>query len=199
MWQFLQSVNRRRGLQLRTFADLHKYSLTQRSAFWSDVFEAANLIHGGSYSSVVEESLPIDAIPCWFPGVTLNFAENMLYSRGTSGSGTDLGQRGIVGKGNAKIAVTEVREGGSAVREVSYGELRARAGRLASAMKAAGVGKGDRVVIVGSNSVESLLVWLATTWVGAIFSSSSTDMGVQGILQRAVQVNPKVRHLPVES
>ncbi|KAK3373792.1 hypothetical protein B0T24DRAFT_624593 [Lasiosphaeria ovina] len=59
-------------------------------------------------------------------------------------------------------------------------------------MRARGVAKGDRVVVVASNSVETLLVWLATAWLGAIFSSSSTDMGVKGILQRAVQVNPKL-------
>lgn len=55
-----------------------------------------------------------------------------------------------------------------------------------------GVRKGDRVVIVAANSFDTFVVWLATNWLGAIFSSSSTDMGVKGILQRTVQVNPKV-------
>lgn len=55
-----------------------------------------------------------------------------------------------------------------------------------------GVRQGDRVVIVAANSIETFLVWLATNWLGAVFSSSSTDMGVKGILQRSVQVNPKV-------
>lgn len=99
---------------------------------------------------------------------------------------------GTVGKEDAKIAITEVREGGSAVRHVSWGHLRLRAGRAAAAMEARGVRRGDRVVVVGANSVETAVVWLAATWVGAVFSSSSTDMGVKGILQRTVQVNPKV-------
>ncbi|KAK3684812.1 hypothetical protein B0T22DRAFT_199048 [Podospora appendiculata] len=216
MWQFMQDVNSKHGLQLqvsfisfhdilffiifyspfvtnipylKTFQDLHAYSLAQRSQFWSDVFVAANLIHGGSYTTVYDESRTIDTIPRWFEGVELNFAENVLFSRG-AGSDSDPGQRTMAGKEDAKVAVTEVREGGSAVRDVTYGELRVRAGQLANAMAAHGVGKGDRVVVVGSNSVETLLVWLATCWVGAIFSSSSTDMGVKGILQRAVQVNP---------
>ncbi|KAK0652032.1 hypothetical protein B0T16DRAFT_346126 [Cercophora newfieldiana] len=186
MHHFLQSLNAQHNLTLRTFSDLHSYSLTHRIPFWSAVFNAANFIHSGSYTSVVDEALPIDAIPQWFPGVTLNFAENMLFSRSPGGA------RGTVGKEDGKIALTEVREGGSSEREVTYGQLRAAAGRVAAAMKARGVGKGDRVVIVGANSVETLLVWLATAWVGAIFSSSSTDMGVQGILQRAVQVEPKL-------
>ena len=111
----------------------------------------------------------------------------MLFSRDRA-----TGQRTTVHKEDSKVAITEVREGGSEVKDVTYGELRARAGRLAAAMKAQGIVAGDRVVVVGANSVETLLVWLASTWLGAIFSSSSTDMGVKGILQRAVQVNPKL-------
>ncbi|KAK5663132.1 hypothetical protein OQA88_6549 [Cercophora sp. LCS_1] len=187
MWKFLQSINKKHGLQLDTFNDLHNFSLTRRSDFWAHVFDTSGFIHGGRYTAVVDESLPISAIPKWFPGASLNFAENMLFTRNGA-----VDQRGTVGKEDAKTAVTEVREGASSTREVSYGELRARAGKLAAAMKARGIEKGDRVVIVGANSVETLLVWLATSWVGAIFSSSSTDMGVQGILQRAVQVNPKL-------
>ena len=109
--------------------------------------------------------------------------------------GASSSRRTTVDKEDDKIAITEVREGGSAVREATYADLRERARRLASAMKARGVAKGDRIFAVGSNSVETLSVWLAAAWLGAIFSSSSTDMGVKGILQRAVQVNPKVRLL----
>jgi acetoacetyl-CoA synthetase len=99
-------------------------------------------------------------------------------------------------KKDGKVAITEVREGGSEVRSVTYGELREVVGTLAKAMRARGVEKGDRVVVVGANSVETAAVMLAAGWVGAIFSSSSTDMGVKGILQRTVQVNPKVREVP---
>ena len=119
----------------------------------------------------------------------LNFAENVLYSRGPKDA---QDHRGTRHKEDGKIAVTEIREGASETREVSWGTLRRQAAKLASAMQERGVSKGDRVVIVGANSVETLLVWLATNWLGAVFSSSSTDMGIKGILQRAVQVNPKV-------
>ena len=170
----------------KTFSDLYSYSITSRSAFWDQVLGSANFISSGSCARVVDESLPIDAVPRWFEGVHLNFAENMLYSS------AGKKQAGKQGKEDGKVAVVEVREGASDTREVTYGELRERAGRLARAMKEKGVEKGDRIVIVGANSVETLLVLLASAWVGAVFSSSSTDMGVKGILQRAVQVNPKV-------
>ncbi|KAM7221119.1 putative acetoacetyl-coenzyme A synthetase [Rhypophila decipiens] len=188
MWRFMEGVNAKRGLDLKTFWDLHNYSLNQRSSFWADVFETAAFIHEGTYTQVVDESLTVNQVPKWFDGVKLNFAENMFFSRSPSDVST---HRTTTHKEDDKVAVTEVREGGSEVRNVTYGELRRRAGRLAAAMKAAGLQKGDRVVLVGANSVETLLVLIATTWLGGIFSSSSTDMGVKGILQRAVQVNPK--------
>jgi acetoacetyl-CoA synthetase len=150
----------------------------------------------------VDESLPIDRVPRWFEGVQLNFAENVLYTRSVPASRAGLvtttttttSRRGTQNKDDARIAVTEIREGGSATQHVNWADLRSRVGRLAAALRRAGVREGDRVVVVGANSVHTLLVFLATCWLGAIFSSSSTDMGVQGILQRTVQVNPKVSH-----
>lgn len=139
---------------------------------------------------MVDESATIDQVPRWFEGVTLSFAENALYSRS---AGDPQDARSTLHKEDARVAITEVREGGSEVRECSWGELRRRAAELAAAMyHSRGVRKGDRVVAVAANSVETFLVWLATNWLGAIFSSSSTDMGTKGILQRSVQVNPKV-------
>ncbi|KAK0739544.1 hypothetical protein B0T21DRAFT_436504 [Apiosordaria backusii] len=184
MYRFMQSLNRQHSLSLKSFNDLHAFSLSQRSLFWSSVFNSAGFLHSGSYTTVVDESATIDQVPVWFEGVSMNFAENMLFSSGPNGA------QSTKHKEDDKVAVVEVREGGSETREVTYGELRKEAGKLAAAMVKRGVKKGDRVVIVGANSIETLLVYLATAWVGAIFSSSSTDMGVKGILQRAEQVDP---------
>lgn len=65
---------------------------------------------------------------------------------------------------------------------------------LAGALRERGVKVGDRVVVVGAHSLTTFMVMLATFWLGAVFSSSSTDMGVGGLLQRTVQINPKVRY-----
>lgn len=112
-----------------------------------------------------------------------------MYSRVP---GAPSSERGTIGKEDGKVAVTEIREGYTEVRDVTWGQLRREVGVLASAMKAHGVEKGDRVVVVASNSVDTLKVFLAVTTLGGLFSSSSTDMGVQGVLQRALQVTPKV-------
>lgn len=119
----------------------------------------------------------------------MNFAENLLYKRVP---GAPTSQRGTVGKEDNKVALTEVREGATEIRHITWGQLRTEVAQLASAMKAHGVKKGDRVVVVASNSVDTLKVFLAVTTLGGMFSSSSTDMGVQGVLQRALQVTPKV-------
>lgn len=168
--------------------------MDRHTTFFDEVFKRSNLIYEGSYTRVVDETKLIDSIPRWFEGVRLNWAENLLWSRSSKHKST---YRGTEGKEDDKIALTEVREGVTEVRHVTWETLRRLAADYADALYTAGVRRGDRVVIVAGNSVETLVIFLATTWLGAIFSSSSTDMGVQGILQRTVQINPKVRgHLP---
>jgi acetoacetyl-CoA synthetase len=189
MYKFLQATNTKHSISppLKTFSDLHAYSLAPgtKSQFWSDVFTSADYHYSGTIRQVVDESKPISAVPKWFEGVELNFAENMLFP-------APNGSKARGSKRDGDVAVTSIREGGEEVRDVTWGELRRRSGRLAAAMKHAGVVKGDRVVVVGANSVETVCIMIAATWLGAIFSSSSTDMGVKGILQRTVQVTPKL-------
>lgn len=97
--------------------------------------------------------------PRFFPDARLNFAENMFA-------------HGPVDK----TALIAAREGGTQVEQVTYGELRNRVGQLASAMRNAGIQKGDRVAAIISNSIASFVILLATTSIGAIFSSSATGI-----------------------
>lgn len=161
---------------------MYHFSIRNRASFWDFCWKYFNLIHEGEYTAVVDETKRIDTVPHWFQGIRLNFAENILFSQ--SGSG-------VSGKEDDKIAVVEVREDAhdQAVR-LSWRELRTRTGRLEQAMKAHGVVRGDRVAVCSSNSIDTLLVFLATTAIGAVFSSSSTDMGVNGILDRLLQIKP---------
>lgn len=129
----------------------------------------------------------MDAIPHWFEGVQLNFAENILFTPDPS----HPSQRTTAGKEDDKVACTEVREGCTEIRDVTWGQLRQKVGKLAQAMKAHGVCKGDRVAAVASNSVDTLVVMLAVTVLGGLFSSSSTDMGTKGILDRLLQISPR--------
>lgn len=175
---------------MQTFWDLYQYSITKRSEFWDQAFQFLGIIYSGSYTKVVDETARIDSIPRWFDGVYMNAAENLLYSRVP---GAPTSQRGTDGKEDNKVALTEVREGATEIRDVTWGQLRTEVARLANAMKQHGVRKGDRIAVVASNSVDTLKVFLAILSLGGLFSSSSTDMGVQGVLQRTLQITPKVR------
>ncbi|KAF4502068.1 acetoacetate- ligase [Fusarium agapanthi] len=188
MWAFMQEANKLHGLNLKTFNDLYEWSVSKRSDFYAQLWASQNWIHEGSYSYVVDESIPITKLPTWFPGIRINYAENLLWT-GTVGGAP--GERSTLHKEDDTIAITEVREGNSSMKNVTWGELRRRVGKLAGALKQRGVKKGDRVVMVGAHAVETLVVFLATTWLGGLFSSSSTDMGVGGLLQRTVQIDPK--------
>ncbi|KAI9149337.1 Acetoacetyl-CoA synthetase [Paramyrothecium foliicola] len=188
MWKFMEECNRRHGLKLKNFDELYTWTCENRSLFWNLMWEWADIIHEGSYSKVVDETVPVSELPRWFEGVRVNYAENILWSRGR---GDAPGTRSTRGKEDDAIAVTEVREGNTSIKHITWRQLRAEASKLASALQARGVGKGDRVVVVGAHSLQTLVVFLATSWLGGVFSSSSTDMGIGGLLQRTVQIDPK--------
>lgn len=134
----------------------------------------------------MDTSKPMDSIPVWFEGTRLNFAENILYSASPS----DPSQRTTENKEDAKIALTEVREGNTEVRHMSFGEVRRKVALLANALRAKGVQKGDRVAVVASTSFDTFITFMAIVSIGGLFSSSSTDMGTKGILERLLQIKP---------
>lgn len=127
----------------------------------------------------------MDSNPPWFEGVKINYAENILFTKSRT-----TGESSTLHKEDSKIAITSAREGGTEVQNVTWGELRAIVGRLSNALRAAGVKKGDRVAAVASNSLPAVALMLATMTVGAVFTASATDMGVKGVLERLLQVEP---------
>jgi acetoacetyl-CoA synthetase len=180
----MQSANARFGLRMSTFQDLHAWSVGERRTdFWDFLWDDVELIHEGTYARAVDTAARMDSVPRWFEGVRLNHAENMLFTK-------EGGKITTKNKEDARVAVTEVREGNVDVRDFTWRELRRRVGLLSNAMRARGVKRGDRVALVASNSMDTLCVFLATTALGALFSSSSTDMGTKGIMDRIVQIKP---------
>ena len=186
-YKFMQEVNRRHNTSLETWQDLHAFSVDQRATFWGELFQQHPLIHSGSYTKVVDESARMDSNPAWFEGVEVNFAENALLWPDTNDPTKSTTYR----KEDWRVACTEAREGGTEIRPCTWKELRERTAHLANAMRARGVKKGDRVAVVASNSIDTLVVFYAVTSLGGIFSSSSTDMGTKGILDRLRQIKPK--------
>lgn len=187
MWKFMQRVNQKRGMDMQTFRELYRWSVGEkRTQFWDDFWEECGLIYEGGYTQVVDTTAPMDTVPDWFAGIRLNFAENILYSPDP----TNPSNRTTIGKENYKACVTEIREGNTEVRDMTWGEVRRRVGLLANALRAQGVKKGDRVAVVASTSFDTFICFMAICSLGGLFSSSSTDMGTKGIMERLVQIKP---------
>lgn len=172
----------------QTFDDLHDYSTTNHSDFFDFAFRHFNFVHDGTYSQAVNGSASIETVPVWFKGININFAENLIYSGAQDGS---QGKRSTKGKEDDKIAITEATEMSSEPEHISWGAVRSEVMQMAEALRRHGVRQGDRVAVVSGNSFNTLKVFLGITALGGIFSSSSTDMGIGGILDRLVQLKPK--------
>jgi acetoacetyl-CoA synthetase len=133
-----------------------------------------------TYAIKESETKTLMPNPTWFPEARLNFAQNILES-------------GYSPKDEHRVPILSgVREGGSEAEHISLAELRSRTGVLANALRRAGVQELDRVACLGSNSIHTFVVFLATASMGAIFSCCSPEMGERGILDRFLQIRPKI-------
>ena len=152
---------------------LHRWSVERREDFWSLLWDFCE-VRGEKGARVL---LDRDRMPGarWFPDARLNFAQNLLRPP------DDERADAIVFWGEDRIR-----------RRWSHEELRAVVSQMAQALRAAGVAKGDRVAGYLPNLPEAVAAMLATASLGAIWSSCSPDFGVQGVLDRLGQIEPKV-------
>ena len=169
MARFMQLVNARHGLNLHDFRALHEWSVTRPEPFWRAVWDFGKVIGlaGEEVMQPAEEMFRTR----FFPGATLNFAENLLRHEGE------------------KPALVAWREWGERV-VLSRDELRGQVAAFAAALRAAGVGKGDRVAGIVPNGEQAIIAFLAAASIGAIWSSASPDFGARGLLDRFGQLEP---------
>ncbi|KAG6891580.1 hypothetical protein C0992_003607 [Termitomyces sp. T32_za158] len=169
---FRRTINRKHGLNLANYHELHKYSVEDYT-FWLDLWEALGIISSippNPHQIIVPGKLP--EIPEWFPGARLNYAENLLWHN------------------NDRVACTASGESGK-VTDYTFRELRELVKNMAAALRVNGLQIGDRVAAIVTNSINAVVIALATASIGAIFSSTATDMGTEGILDRYRQIRPK--------
>jgi acetoacetyl-CoA synthetase len=154
-----------------SFAELHRWSVESAADFWELMWRFGQ-VRGepGLRRLINPERMPGAK---WFPEGRLNFAENLLRSR------------------DATLAISFWGED-KVKRQLSRRQLYDLVSRLAQALRAEGVGKGDRVAGYLPNLPEAAAAMLATASIGAVWSSCSPDFGVQGVLDRFGQIEPKV-------
>ncbi|HIC39128.1 MAG TPA: acetoacetate--CoA ligase [Candidatus Marinimicrobia bacterium] len=172
MFEFKEYINGRHGINLENYQDLHGWSVNQIPDFWEAVWSYFDIIHSESYTQIVDDVSKMPGAK-WFNGARLNFAENLLRHR------------------DDKIALIFKGEG-QPTRKLTYCELYLAVAKTAQALKNIGVQKGDCIAGFIPNMPESIIAMLATTSIGAIWSSSSPDFGINGVLDRFSQIKPKV-------
>ena len=172
MFKFKEYINTNHGLNLDSYQDLHEWSVNQIPTFWEETWNYFDIIHAEPYTQVVDDVSKMPEAK-WFAGSRLNFTENLLRRRDEKSA--------ILFKGE-----------GQPVRKITYAELYRSVAQTAQALKDAGVEKGDRVAGFVPNMPESIIAMLAATSIGAIWSSSSPDFGIKGVLDRFTQIEPKV-------
>jgi acetoacetyl-CoA synthetase len=170
--RFMDEVRRRYGVDAHDYASLYEWSIAEPERFWRALWDHAGVIAEGSTERVLLDATRMPGAR-WFPDVRLNFAENLLRRRDQA---TALVFRG---------------EGGVRAR-LTYAELYSEVSRLAQALREAGVRAGDRVAGFLPNIPAAVSAMLATTSIGAIWSSCSPDFGVQGLLDRFGQIAPRI-------
>jgi acetoacetyl-CoA synthetase len=170
--RFIRFVQRQYDNDVLDWHGLYEFSIRQPQRFWLAVWEFCGIRASGSFDEVL---LDAERMPGarWFPGVRLNFAQNLLRHHDE--------RPALLARGETVPP-----------RELSYVELQREVARLAAALKAMGVRAGDRVAAYMPNIPETVIAMLAATSLGAIWSSTSPDFGPSGVVDRFGQIEPKI-------
>jgi len=172
MTEFMRWLGTERGIELDRYEALWRWSVDDIDGFWRAIWDFFGVRADGDPDPVLGSRAMPGAE--WFPRTSLNYAEHVF-----------------AGKSDEEVAIlaaSELRQLG----EVSWGELRSQVGAVAAALRASGVGRGDRVVAYLPNVPEAIVGFLATASVGAVWSSCSPDFGPASVIDRFAQIEPKV-------
>ncbi|XP_018412512.1 PREDICTED: acetoacetyl-CoA synthetase isoform X2 [Nanorana parkeri] len=175
MDQFRARVNKNFGLSLANYNELYQWSVECYPEFWAEFWDFSGLVYSLMYDEVIDRSKGVADVPEWFHGSRLNYAENLLKH-----------------KENDKIALYAAVEGRENVEKVTFEELRRNVALYAAAMRKMGLETGDRVVGYLPNCIQTVQAMLAAASIGAIWSATSPDFGVNGVLDRFSQIQPKL-------
>ncbi|HCY77347.1 MAG TPA: acetoacetate--CoA ligase [Ignavibacteriales bacterium] len=169
--QYLTFLKSHFSKDFNNYNELYNWSITQIEEFWRSIWEFSEIIHSKPYDTIISERTQPGAK--WFTGSELNFAENLLKFR------------------DDNIAIISIREKHSTVK-LTYCQLYDLVARCVEGLRNLGVKKGDRVAGFLTNYPESVIAMLAATSLGAIWSSTSPDFGIEGVCDRFGQIEPKI-------
>ncbi len=168
---FAREVERRWAVAIPDYAALHTFSITRPADFWRTIWDVCG-VRGEMGERV---AVDLDRMPGarFFPDARLNFTENILRRRDDS------------------VAIVFNGEG-QRHNTLTWAELAGQVEQFASALRDAGIRPGDRVAGYVPNMPETIVAALGAAAIGAVWSSCSPDFGVQGVLDRFGQIQPRV-------
>ncbi|MBA63440.1 MAG: acetoacetate--CoA ligase [Planctomycetaceae bacterium] len=153
------------------YDSLYHWSIEHYADFWSDWLEYSHFKYEGQATPAIKGNGLRSTE--FFPGIRLNFAENLLCLNDDT------------------IAITNVSESRH-TSDMSFAELRQQVGIIQAHLNESGIQIGDRVAAVIPNISEAVVAALASSASGAIWSSCSPDFGIQGVVDRLGQIEPKI-------
>jgi acetoacetyl-CoA synthetase len=170
--KYLRWLEQEQGRSFATYMEAWRWSVTELGDFWSSIWSFF-AVDGerGAGPALAAERMPGAE---WFPGAHVNYAEHLVRRASATAP--------------ALVAIGEDDE----PHELSWEWLAAEAGALAQHLRAAGVGRGDRVVAYVNNIPHAVVGLIATASLGAIWSACSPDYGTTGVVSRFAQLRPKV-------
>ncbi len=169
--RYLRWLKDNRGLHFGDYRDVWQWSVNDLEGFWSSIWEFFEVKAHRPYRRVLSERRMPGAR--WFEGAELNYAEHALSRRDEH---------------PAVIARSETRP----LVSLSYAELSRHMAAVAASLRRLGVRRGDRVAAFMPNIPETLIAFLATASIGAIWSCSPAEFGIRTVLDRFRQIEPKV-------
>ncbi|GIE28868.1 acetoacetyl-CoA synthetase [Actinoplanes italicus] len=172
--RFLTWLESERGLSFAGYPELWEWSVTDLTGFWGAIWDYFEVVAHEPPAAVLADTAMPGAR--WFPGATLNYAENVLRMPGIAEDETVV------------LSYSQSRE----PLTLTAGDLRAEVRRVRAGLKARGVAKGDRVAAYAPNIPETYVLMLATASLGAIFSSCAPEFGTRSVIDRWSQIEPKV-------
>jgi acetoacetyl-CoA synthetase len=170
--RFISFVNKEHDLEIDSYDELYKWSIENIQDFWTAMWKFGDIKASRGYDSVIDDLSKFPGAK-WFVGAKLNFAENLLRYR------------------DNHLALIFKRENQKSVR-MTYGELYDSVAYLTKPLREVRVAPGDRVAAYMPNLMETAIAMLATTSIGAIWSSCGTELGPKAVLDRLGQIKPKV-------
>jgi acetoacetyl-CoA synthetase len=165
-----------RGLSFSNYEEMRQWSVGDIDAFWQSIWDYFDLRSPTPHRAVLAQRKMPGAV--WFPGAQVNYARQVFRHVAAADAAS---QPAIVSSGEDGV-----------LKETSWPELRRKVAALAIHLKGQGVGTGDRVAAYLPNIPETVIAFLATASIGAIWSVCAPDMAAPAVIDRFKQIEPKV-------